>query len=152
MFCPNCKKDDLRVLEKRDVEGDVAIRRRRECSACGFRFTTYERPEAPTLNVIKKDGRKETYSREKLARGVKKALEKRPISGPETEAIIEKIEKSIYSTGETEVESKKIGDLVLEKLKEADSVAYLRFASVYKSFENIETFKKEAEKLEKIEK
>lgn len=149
MHCPNCKKEDLRVLEKRDVEGDPAIRRRRECTACGFRFTTYERPEAPALTVTKKDGHKELYSREKMAKGIKKALEKRPISAPEIEALIDKIEKEVYCTGETEVTSSKIGDLVMAKLKETDPVAYLRFASVYKSFDSIESFKKEAEELER---
>jgi transcriptional repressor NrdR len=149
MHCPNCNKEDLRVLEKRDIEGEPAIRRRRECTACGFRFTTYERPEAPTLTVVKKDGRKEIYNREKLARGVKKALEKRPVTSAEVDKLIDQIEKAVYSTGEKEVDSSKIGDLVLEKLKETDSVAYLRFASVYKSFEDVETFKKEAEELEK---
>ena len=149
MFCPNCNKEELRVLEKRNIEGEAAIRRRRECTDCGFRFTTYERPEAPTLTVIKKDGHKEIYSRDKLIKGVVKALEKRPVSDPEIESLIASIEKGIYCTGETEVKSTKIGDLVLAKLKEIDSVAYLRFASVYKSFDTIETFKKEAEELEK---
>jgi len=149
MICPNCKKEELRVLEKRDVEGEVAIRRRRECTACGFRFTTYERPEAPSMSVVKKDKNKELYSREKLAKGINKALEKRPVTAAEIEDLVKGLEKEIYSTGETEVESSKIGNLVLKKLKDIDRVAYLRFASVYKAFDTIDTFKREAEELEK---
>lgn len=134
-------------MEKRDIEGEVAIRRRRECLDCGFRFTTYERPEAPGLVVVKKDGRKEVYSREKMAKGVKKALEKRPISQPELEKALNEIEKEIYSVGEKEVSSHLIGEAVLNKLKQMDKVAYIRFASVYKSFEDISSFESEAEKL-----
>lgn len=134
-------------MEKRDIEGEVAIRRRRECLDCGFRFTTYERPEAPGLVVVKKDDRKEVYSREKMAKGVKKALEKRPISQPELEKALNEIEKEIYSVGEKEVSSHLIGEAVLNKLKQMDKVAYIRFASVYKSFEDISSFESEAEKL-----
>ncbi len=150
MNCPNCGKNNLKVLEKRDIEGEVAIRRRRECLECNFRFTTYERPEAPILTVLKKDGRKELYSREKMSKGVEKALEKRPVTEPEIEKILGEIEKEIFATGEKEVTSKKIGDLILDRLKETDKVAYMRFASVYKSFDDISKFKSEAEILEKI--
>jgi len=150
MNCPNCGSSSLRVLEKRDIEGELAIRRRRECLKCGFRFTTYERPESPMLAVIKKDGRKEIYSREKMAKGVEKALEKRPITEPQMEIILTDIEKEIYAAGEKEVTSGVIGDLILSKLKEIDQVAYMRFASVYKSFDDISRFKTEAEKLKKV--
>ena len=150
MNCPNCHKENLRVLEKRDIEGEEAIRRRRECIDCGFRFTTYERPEVLNLVVIKKDGRKEVYSREKMAKGVLKALEKRPITEPAVEQILDEIEKEIYSQGEKEVDSKEIGDCILMKLRSVDEVAYLRFASVYKSFEDLSNFKDEVEKLEKV--
>ena len=149
MICPNCKSEDLKVLEKRDIENEPAIRRRRECLACGFRFTTYERPESPALVVIKKDGTKESYSREKLAKGIEKALEKRPFSEPQVALYIEEVEKEIYALGGNEIESKKIGDLVLAKLRSIDEVAYLRFVSVYKSFDNVNLFKKEAEELQK---
>lgn len=150
MKCPDCQSENLKVLEKRDVEGEFAIRRRRECLKCGFRFTTYERPEAPMLAVIKKDGHREVYVREKMARGVKKALEKRPVTEPRIEDILNEIEKEIYSSGEKEVQSKTIGDMILNKLRKTDEVAYIRFASVYKSFDNINSFKVEAEKLEKV--
>lgn len=150
MNCPNCHKENLKVLEKRDIEGEEAIRRRRECINCGFRFTTYERPEVLNLIVNKKDGRKEVYSREKMAKGVLKALEKRPITEPTVEKILDEIEKEIYSQGEKEVDSKEIGDCILRKLRKVDEVAYLRFASVYKSFEDLANFKEELEKLEKV--
>ena len=150
MNCPNCQKESLKVLEKRDVEGELAIRRRRECLGCGFRFTTYERPEVINLVIIKKDGRKEIYSREKMIRGVQKALEKRPISEPLVDKIIGEIEKEIYSQGEKEVESHIIGECILQKLREIDEVAYLRFASVYKSFDDLSSFKEEVEELERI--
>ncbi len=150
MNCPNCHKENLKVLEKRDIEGEEAIRRRRECIDCGFRFTTYERPEVLNMAVIKKDGRKEVYSREKMAKGVLKALEKRPITEPAVEKILDEIEKEIYSQGEKEVNSKEIGDYILQKLRTVDEVAYLRFASVYKSFDDLSNFKEEVEKLEKV--
>lgn len=147
MHCPNCQDESLKVLEKRDVEGEAAIRRRRECNACGFRFTTYERPEAASLMVIKKDGRREPYSREKLAKGIYRALEKRPVSDTGIAEMVNTIEKEVYATGSTEVASSEIGNRVMDKLKDLDSVAYLRFASVYKSFDDVDLFKKEAEKL-----
>ena len=150
MNCPNCGENNLKVLEKRDIEGEVAIRRRRECLGCSFRFTTYERPEAPGLTVLKKDGRQEVYSREKVAKGVEKALEKRPVSEPEIEKILAEIEKDIYAGGEKEVTSQAIGDAVLAKLRQVDEVAYMRFASVYKSFDDVSNFKSEADILKKI--
>lgn len=146
MFCPSCKSQNLRVLEKRDAEEDVSIRRRRECQDCNFRFTTYERVETPTLTIIKKDGRQELYSREKMSVGIYKALEKRPVTEPQIEEIIDDIEKELRCKG-SEISSRKVGDLIMEKLKEADEVAYLRFASVYKSFEDVESFIKEMETL-----
>ncbi|MEI7616291.1 MAG: transcriptional regulator NrdR [Actinomycetota bacterium] len=150
MKCPNCQSENLKVLEKRDIDGEVAIRRRRECLECSFRFTTYERPEAPMLVVIKKDERKEVYSKEKMAKGVFKALEKRPIAEPQIENILSDIEKEIYASGEKEVSSKIIGDIILNKLRGIDEVAYMRFASVYKSFDDIDSFKIEAENLGKV--
>lgn len=147
MICPDCKAESLRVLEKRDLDGEFIIRRRRECTACGFRFTTYERIETPTLAVVKKDGHKEVYSREKLSNGIYKALEKRPVTEPQIEALIDEIEKELKCCTENEVVSVKVGDLVMDKLKKIDEVAYVRFASVYKSFKNIEAFKRELEAL-----
>ena len=147
MICPNCKSANLKVLEKRDIEGEPAIRRRRECNDCCFRFTTYERPESPSLVVVKKDGTKQPYTREKIEKGLYKALEKRPIDQSEIEEFVNRIEKNLYDLGSSEVKSCLIGDMVLETLKEADEVAYIRFASVYKSFDDIDYFKKEAEEL-----
>ncbi len=147
MNCPECKANKIRVLEKRNAEGDQTIRRRRECEACGFRFTTYERIESATLVVVKKDGQKEIFSKEKLRSGIEKALEKRPISEVRIEEFISRIEKEIYSKGITKIKSTEVGDIVLSKLKELDDVAYLRFASVYKSFETIDSFKKELENI-----
>lgn len=147
MNCPECKSSKIKVLEKRNVEGEQVVRRRRECEACGFRFTTYERAEAATLTVIKKGGARESFSPEKLKLGIERALEKRPISGVETDQFVEDVEKELKSGGRTEIKSKEIGEMVLNRLKELDDVAYLRFASVYKSFETIESFKKEMEKI-----
>lgn len=147
MHCPVCNSDNLRVLEKRDIDGEFAIRRRRECLDCSFRFTTYERLEVPTLTVLKRDGHKEVFSREKMSVGIYKALEKRPVGEPEVEAMIDIIEKELKGHAENEVSSNKIGDLIMKNLKNLDEVAYIRFASVYKSFENIDSFIKELNQL-----
>lgn len=147
MKCPKCQKETLKVNEKRDLEGEAAIRRRRECTSCGYRFTTYERIEVPSLLVIKKSGERELYSREKLSSGIYKAFEKRPFNKSQVEELIDAIEQDINVFGKKEIESSNIGDIVLAKIKKMDDVAYLRFASVYKSFESAETFKKELEKI-----
>lgn len=147
MDCPECKSNKIKVLEKRNVEGEQVIRRRRECESCGFRFTTYERVEAASLTVVKKDGTKESFSREKMVIGIEKALEKRPITAVQIEEFINSIERKVKSQGLSEIKSSKIGDFVLEGLRKMDDVAYLRFASVYKSFKDVESFKKELEKI-----
>lgn len=147
MNCPQCKSNNIKVLEKRDAEGEQVIRRRRECESCSFRFTTYERIETSVLVIVKKDGKKEPFSREKLAEGILKAIEKRPISDVQAEEFISQVERDLRSRGVTEVESSEIGDSVLSKLKDLDDVAYLRFASVYKSFKNVDSFKKELENI-----
>lgn len=149
MICPKCKSENLRVVEKRDIENEPAIRRRRECGDCNFRFTTYERLEVPTLTIRKRDGHTEVYNREKLASGIYRALEKRPVSEPTIEAAIGKIEKELHSTGENEVGSERVGDMVMENLLSLDEVAYLRFASVYKKFETLEAFASELAKIMK---
>ncbi len=143
MICPKCKSENLRVVEKRDVENEPVIRRRRECADCNFRFTTYERLEVPSLVIKKRDGHVETYNRDKLAAGIYRALEKRPVTSPDTEAIIDKIEKELHATGVNEISSEQVGDLVMKNLLDIDEVAYLRFASVYKKFESLEAFAKE---------
>ena len=147
MVCPKCKSVNLRVVEKRDVESEPIIRRRRECSDCSFRFTTYERLEVPVLSIVKKDGHKEPYSREKLSAGVYRALEKRPVDDSVIEGMIADIERELRSRGENELSSGDIGELVMDRLLGLDQVAYLRFASVYKSFDSLDSF---AEELKQI--
>lgn len=137
----------MKVLEKRDVDGDFAIRRRRECLDCGFRFTTYERIEAPMLVVIKKDGRKEVYSRDKMSVGIYKAMEKRPAEQSVIEGFIDEVEKQLKAAADGEVNSSHIGELILTNLRKLDEVAYVRFASVYKDFDNIDSFSNELESL-----
>lgn len=138
MICPTCKKGETRVIDSR--EDDQAIRRRRECMACQSRFTTFERIEIVNLIVLKRDGSRQAFSKEKLLEGVKHATNKRPV---QAETIVDAIERDLYATGQCEVASQKIGQLVLEHLKAADPVAYIRFASVYRSFENLEEFEAE---------
>ena len=149
MICPKCKSVNLRVVEKRDIEGEPAIRRRRECGDCSFRFTTYERLEVPTLTIHKRDGHTEVYSHEKLASGIYRAVEKRPVTEPEVEALICKIEKELHATGASEISSERVGDLVMSELLAIDEVAYLRFASVYKKFETLEAFASELANIKK---
>lgn len=147
MLCPECKKSDTKVLDSRD--DSRLIRRRRECLRCYYRFTTYERVESPRLKVIKRNGISEEYEREKLARGIHLALEKRPISCNQIESTIDNIEHDITKLKTKYITSKQIGKFVIERLKEVDEVAYLRFLSVYKSFGSASKFQKEAEKLTK---
>jgi len=152
MKCPFCSYADNKVVDKREAEDLVATRRRRECLKCGRRFTTYERVETLDITVIKKDGKKETYSREKLHAGLEKALRKRPITPEEIEDVAEKIEAEIRKKGGTEILSSQIGEMVMKRLKKLDEVAYLRFASVYKEFEGLESFKQELDKLKEVTK
>jgi transcriptional repressor NrdR len=144
MLCPNCLKSETRVLDSRD--DGKAIRRRRECLKCKNRFTTYERIETPRLYVIKKDGRREPFLKEKLLTGLKKACEKRPICLTTIEEVADRIERELHDKGEKEVPSKLIGQLVMNELKKLDEVAYIRFASVYKAFKDAEGFEKEVHK------
>lgn len=144
MKCPYCGYEDTAVLETRDGEG--ATRRRRECQKCQKRFTTYERVENVDLVVIKKDGRREKFEREKLKKGIVKATEKRPISTELIDAIVDEIEQELRNKDTIEVSSKNIGNLVLKKLKKVDKVAYIRFASVYLDFEDQSDFEKVIDK------
>lgn len=148
MICPFCGHSETKVIDSRDTNDGKAIRRRRECEKCQARFSTYEEMEIMKMAVIKKDGRKQDYDRAKIEAGIKKALEKRPVKDEDIEKLLGDIEYEIHSKEACEITSKEIGKIVLEKLKEIDDVAYLRFASVYKSFGSAESFKKEAEKLE----
>jgi transcriptional repressor NrdR len=147
MNCPFCGHSETKVIDSRDTNDEKATRRRRECEKCASRFSTYEEVELLSLSVIKKDGRKEEYDKNKVEAGIRKALEKRPISEEKIEKLIGDIEYEIQSRESCEITSKEIGKIILEKLKEIDDVAYLRFASVYKSFGSAESFKKEAEKI-----
>lgn len=149
MKCPKCKSENLKVLEKRDVEEEETIRRRRECLGCSFRFTTYERLEAPSIVVHKKSGGKEPFSKEKVMKGILRAIEKRPVDMVQVDDILSSLEFAIKEKGDEEVESSIIGDFITEKLKSIDEVAYIRFASVYKAFKNIASFEKELEELKK---
>jgi len=147
MICPFCSHAETKVTDSRDTNDGKAIRRRRECEKCHSRFSTYEEVEIMRLSVVKKDGRKEEYNKEKIESGIRKALEKRPVNEEKIFKIIGDIEYEIQAKENCEIASKEIGRIVLEKLKETDDVAYLRFASVYKSFGSAESFKKEADKI-----
>lgn len=147
MLCPECKKSDTKVIDSRDDNRNV--RRRRECLSCHFRFTTYEQIEAPKVKVIKRSGETEEYHRQKLAKGVEVALEKRPVTPAQIENLINSIEHDITKLRTKFIPSKEIGNLVLQHLRELDDVAYLRFLSVYKSFGSASKFQKEAEKLQR---
>ena len=148
MHCPFCGHNDTRVIDSRLLgEGDQ-IRRRRECMECKARFTTYETAELSLPRVIKSDGRRETFSDEKLRRGIVKALEKRPVEMERVEGAINRITRRVRESGDREIESRRIGDLVMDELRGLDQVAYVRFASVYRSFEDVKAFLEEIERLE----
>ena len=143
MRCPYCKKVDDKVIDSRSAADGATIRRRRECLKCGRRFTTYEKVEEVPLLVVKKDQRRETYDRNKVLGGIQKACEKRPISAEEQEGIVERLEKMLDEKYEKEVPSSAVGEFVMEELVKLDQVAYVRFASVYRQFKDINHFLKE---------
>jgi transcriptional repressor NrdR len=147
MRCPYCGHHDLKVVDSRDSEVGEAIRRRRECLACGQRFTTYERIEAVPFYVTKKDGRREDFDPQKLLLGLKKATEKRDISTERLRAIVDEIEAELRRSGRVEIPSGEIGEMVMERLKDLDEVAYIRFASVYREFMDLQQVKKEIEQV-----
>jgi transcriptional repressor NrdR len=147
MKCPDCSYLDSKVIESRDLDDGASIRRRRQCLKCGFRFTTYERIDAPRLVVVKKDGRREPFSRTKLAGGFYRACEKRPIEAAKIEELIGLIERQVRSAGDPEVSTDRIGELVMASLLQLDDVAYVRFASVYRSFADVESFEAELNNL-----
>lgn len=147
MKCCFCGDEDNKVTDSRYIEDQNAIRRRRECLACGKRFTTYEQIETTPILVVKKNGDREAFRLEKIKNGLIKSCEKRPISLAEIERMASKIEKRIMATDQREIESKKIGEFVMDALKEVDRVAYVRFASVYKQFEDFSTFQEFVQKL-----
>lgn len=147
MKCPFCNNQNTRVIDSRPAEDNSAIRRRRMCDECEKRFTTYEKVETIPLVVIKKDSNREPYERSKIEAGVMRACHKRPISVHEINALIDEVETAIFNREEKEIESKVIGELVMDKLKDLEAVAYVRFASVYREFKDVNTFMDELKKM-----
>jgi transcriptional repressor NrdR len=143
--CPYCGYNDSKVIDSRDVND--GIRRRRQCLRCDLRFTTYERFERASLFVIKKDGRREEFDREKLLTGIRKACDKRPLASGTVTKLVDDIEAELYQMGKPEIPSSVIGDLVMARLKKTDHIAYIRFASVYREFADITTLKQEVDSL-----
>jgi transcriptional repressor NrdR len=147
MRCPNCGERDTRVVDSRDLEDTGAIRRRRECAVCATRFTTYERVEAARLTILKRDGQREEFDREKLVAGLKKALTRRPVAADVADKAADAIETALRAQGVSDVPSARIGELAMEHLRQIDQIAYIRYASVYQSFEDIEQLRREVESL-----
>ena len=147
MRCPFCVATDTRVMDSRESAEGTIIRRRRECESCARRFTTYERVEELNPLVVKKDGRRETFDREKLLSGLKKACEKRPVSVDQLDKLVQGVERRLQERGEKEVSSTAIGQLLMEELPKLDEVAYVRFASVYRSFRDISEFMDELKEI-----
>ena len=149
MRCPRCNGDGTRVIDSRDLEAGGTIRRRRECELCSYRFTTYERPEGARLTVLKRDGSRQEFDRGKLQAGLMRALEKRPVTLTRVEQAVDDIESTLRAHGQPEVTSKEIGRMATEALRDIDQLAYIRFASVYHSYEDISTLKREVDRLMK---
>ena len=147
MKCPYCYEDETKVIDSRPADDNSSIRRRRQCEKCGKRFTTYEKLETMPLMVIKKDNSREVYDRSKIEAGILHSCHKRPVSPQQIDAMIDEIENWIFNLEETEVETSVIGEKVMEKLKDVDEVAYVRFASVYREFKDVNTFMEELGKL-----
>ncbi len=150
MKCSQCQHVDTKVIESRDVAEGEAIRRRRECTHCQHRFTTYERLERPQLIVIKSNGKRELFSRDKLLAGLYRACEKTSVNSLQLERLVADIEHELYGCGETEIASSKIGQMVMDRLARTNEVAYVRFASVYRRFKDIASFEKELSQIRKI--
>ena len=146
MRCPFCNQDNSKVVDSRPVEDTNSIRRRRMCESCGKRFTTYEKVETIPLSVIKKDQAREQYDRSKIQNGILRACYKRPVSVEKVEALMDSIEGEIFDTADKEISSTRIGEIVMEHLKDLDAVAYVRFASVYREFKDVSTFMDELKK------
>jgi transcriptional repressor NrdR len=147
MKCPLCNKENTRVIDSRPAEDGLSIRRRRECDACGRRFTTYEKVETIPLMIIKKDNNRETYDRTKIEHGVLLACHKRPIPAEKITSLVDEVETEVFNLGEREIPSSVIGELVMKKLKDLEAVAYVRFASVYREFKDINSFMEELKKV-----
>jgi transcriptional repressor NrdR len=147
MRCPQCGERDTRVVDSRDLDESATIRRRRECNLCSTRFTTYERIEAARLVVVKRDGTRQEFDRDKLASGLRKALTRRPVPDAAAEQAADEIEAELRAAGASEVPSSRVGALAMEALRGIDQIAYIRFASVYQSFEDLEDLKREVDSL-----
>ena len=147
MRCPQCGTRDTRVVDSRDLDESATIRRRRECPACTARFTTYERVEAARLVVVKRDGVRQEFDRDKLAAGLAKALTRRPVPEDAAERAADAIEAELRSSGSSEIPSSRIGTMAMDRLRAIDHIAYIRFASVYQSFEDLEDLKREVDSL-----
>jgi len=147
MRCPQCGDRDTRVVDSRDLDDSATIRRRRECTACTMRFTTYERIEAARLVIVKRDGTRQEFDRERLVAGLRKALTRRPVRDDAAGAAADRIEAELRAAGVTEVPSSRVGALAMEQLRGIDQIGYIRFASVYQSFEDLEDLKREVDSL-----
>jgi transcriptional repressor NrdR len=147
MRCPTCGERDTRVIDSRDLDDGATIRRRRECASCATRFTTYERVEAARLVVLKRDGSRQDFDTAKLAGGLQKALTRRPVPASAAMELADSIEAELRARGSTEVPSQRIGELAMERLRQLDQIAYIRFASVYQSFDDIEQLAREVDTL-----
>lgn len=147
MKCRYCGSIDSRVVDSRPSDDGLSIRRRRECNACGHRFTTFERIEENPIMVVKRDGRREPFDREKVAAGIRKACEKRPISADEQNQLLDTICREVYQSNESEVPTSMVGEIVMKNLRKVDEVAYVRFASVYREFKDTQTFMEELQRL-----
>lgn len=147
MKCPFCGEDNTRVIDSRPADENNSIRRRRECDACNRRFTTYEKVESIPLIVIKKDKIRESYDRSKIASGILKSCHKRPVSADQIEQCLDNIETKIFNLEDKEIESTVIGEIVMDEIKNLDPVAYVRFASVYREFKDVNTFMDELKKI-----
>ena len=146
MKCPFCGEENTKVIDSRPAEENNSIRRRRQCEVCGKRFTTYEKVETIPLIIIKKDDNREPYDRSKIERGIVRSCHKRPVSYDQIVSTVEEIEEEIFNKEEKEISSNEIGEIVMDKIKELDQVAYVRFASVYREFKDVNTFMDELKK------
>ncbi|PIE42337.1 MAG: transcriptional regulator NrdR [Gammaproteobacteria bacterium] len=149
MYCPFCHKENTRVIDSRLVSEENKVRRRRLCEACNQRFTTYEMVESSFPMLIKSDGRRESYNPAKVRAGINRAIEKRPVTAEQVDDILAYIENQLHGIGEKEIPAKQIGEWIMSQLIDIDEVAYVRFASVYRSFQDVSAFQKEIERLQK---
>ena len=147
MKCPVCGFEDCKVLDSRPVNGGASIRRKRECIQCGKRFTTYETIEKPTVLVVKKDQSRELFDENKIRSGILAACHKRPVSAADIDAIVSKVSQAVYNSMQEEVTTRRIGEMIMEELRQLDEVAYIRFASVYRQFTDIPSFMNELNRL-----